>query len=77
MTPYEKLKSLPKAERFLKPDVTFEHPNALAMQLSIFSGRAGTIIACGTTGAEQHRSKQVLALPQNSWVSGESLAMIA
>lgn len=57
-TPGEKLKSLPKAERFLKPDVTFEHLNALAMQLSIFSAWAGTTIACGTPGAEQHRSKQ-------------------
>ena len=47
-------------ERFLKHDVTFEHLNALAMQLSIFSGWAGTIIASGTTGAEQHRSKQLL-----------------
>ena len=60
MTPYEKLESLPKTEGFLKPDVTVEHLNALAMQLSIFSGRAGTIIACGTTGAEQHRSMQFL-----------------
>ncbi len=59
MAPYEKLRSLPKAKRFLKPDVTFEHLDALAMQLSIFSGWAGTI-AGGTTGAEQHRSKQFL-----------------
>jgi hypothetical protein len=56
---YEKLKALPKAECFLKPDVTFEHLNALAIRLSIFSGGAGTI-AGGTTGAEQHRSKQTL-----------------
>ena len=34
MTPYEKLKSLPKAERFLKPGVTFEQLNALALQMS-------------------------------------------
>ncbi len=60
LTPYEKLKSLPKAERFLKPGVTFEHLNALAIQLSTFSGWAGRNIACGTPGAEQHRSKQLL-----------------
>ncbi|MGH8586186.1 MAG: hypothetical protein ACREWE_08415 [Gammaproteobacteria bacterium] len=57
--PYEKLRSLPKTERFLKLDVTFEHLHALAMQLSLFSGWAGTIVS-GTTGAEQHRSKQLL-----------------
>jgi Integrase core domain. len=34
MTPYEKLKSLPNATRFLKPGVTFEQLDALAMQMS-------------------------------------------
>ena len=34
MTPYEKLKSLPTAERFLKPSVTFEQLDAFASQMS-------------------------------------------
>ena len=34
MTPYEKLKSLPNATRFLKPSITFEQLDALAMQMS-------------------------------------------
>src|SRR3990167_1839950 len=34
MTPYEKLKSLPKPEQFLKPDVTFEHLDAQATAMS-------------------------------------------
>ncbi len=34
MTPYEKLKSLPNATRFLKPGVTFEQLDALTMEIS-------------------------------------------
>ena len=34
MTPYEKLKSLPKAKRFLKPGITFEQLDRLAMSIS-------------------------------------------
>lgn len=34
MTPYEKLKSLPKAEQYLKPGITFEALDARAMALS-------------------------------------------
>jgi transposase InsO family protein len=34
MTPYEKLKSLPKPKQFLKPDVTFEHLDAQASAMS-------------------------------------------
>ena len=34
MTPYEKLKSLPKAERFLKPGVTFKSLDATAYAIS-------------------------------------------
>jgi len=34
MTPYGKLTSLPNAARFLKPGVTFEQLNALALQMS-------------------------------------------
>ena len=34
MTPYEKLKSLPNPERFLKPGLTLEQLDALAMQRS-------------------------------------------
>lgn len=34
MTPYEKLKSLPKAQHFLKPGLTFAQLDALAMQMS-------------------------------------------
>jgi len=34
MTPYEKLKSLPEAEQFLKPNVTFEHLDAQATAMS-------------------------------------------
>ena len=34
MTPYEKLKSLPAAERFLKPGITFEALDAVAMAQS-------------------------------------------
>ena len=34
MTPYEKLKSLPKPKQFLKQDVTFEHLNAQASAMS-------------------------------------------
>lgn len=30
MTPYDRLKSLPNAERFLKPDISFEHLDAIA-----------------------------------------------
>jgi len=33
-TPYEKLKSLPKAAQYLKPGVTFEHPDAIAYAIS-------------------------------------------
>ncbi len=34
MTPYEKLKSLPGAENYLKPDVTFKQLDDIAMQCS-------------------------------------------
>ena len=34
MTPYEKLKSLPKPKQFLKPDVSFEHLDAQASAMS-------------------------------------------
>jgi len=34
MTPYEKLKSLPDAEQFLKPGICFEHLDALAASIS-------------------------------------------
>lgn len=34
MTPYDKLKSLPEAERFLKPGVTFQQLDAIANQCS-------------------------------------------
>jgi transposase InsO family protein len=34
MTPYEKLKSLPKPKQFLKPNVTFEHLDAQATAMS-------------------------------------------
>jgi transposase InsO family protein len=34
MTPYEKLKSLPKPKQFLKPDLTFEHLDAQATAMS-------------------------------------------
>ena len=34
MTPYEKLKSLPKPEQFLKPDITFEQLDAQATAVS-------------------------------------------
>lgn len=34
MTPYEKLKSLPEAQRFLKPGITFQHLDALAGAVS-------------------------------------------
>ncbi|MGH8717307.1 MAG: hypothetical protein ACREUI_11490, partial [Burkholderiales bacterium] len=34
MTPYEKLKSLPNAASFLKPSVTFEQLDAVALQMS-------------------------------------------
>ena len=34
MTPYEKLKSLPRAERYLKKDITFEQLDRIAMQMS-------------------------------------------
>ncbi len=34
MTPYEKLKSLPHAEQFLKPGICFEHLDALAASIS-------------------------------------------
>ncbi|MCI0400740.1 MAG: hypothetical protein L0Z68_05510 [Gammaproteobacteria bacterium] len=34
MTPYEKLKSLRNDTRFLKPSVTFERLDALAVQMS-------------------------------------------
>ena len=34
MTPYEKLKSLPEAKQFLKPDLTFEHLDAQAIAMS-------------------------------------------
>ena len=34
MTPYEKLKSLPKPEQFLKPEVTFEQLDAHATAMS-------------------------------------------
>jgi hypothetical protein len=31
MTPYEKLRSLPKAETFLKPGISFEQLDAIAL----------------------------------------------
>ncbi len=34
MTPYEKLKSLPKASRYLKPEVTFAQVDEIAYQIS-------------------------------------------
>lgn len=34
LTPYEKLKSLPKAKDFLKPSVTFEHLATIAAAMS-------------------------------------------
>lgn len=34
MTPYEKLKSLPKARRFLKPGITFKQLDAVATAMS-------------------------------------------
>ena len=34
MTPYEKLKSLPNPDQFLKPNVTFEHLDAQATAMS-------------------------------------------
>jgi hypothetical protein len=34
MTPYEKLKSLPNAQTYLKAGFTFAHLDALAMQMS-------------------------------------------
>ena len=34
MTPYEKLKSLPGAEQYLKPGTTFKELDELAMQLT-------------------------------------------
>ncbi|MGI9295492.1 MAG: integrase catalytic domain-containing protein [Pseudomonadales bacterium] len=34
MTPYEKLKSLPEAEKYLKPEITFEILDAIACQIS-------------------------------------------
>ena len=34
MTPYEKLKSLPKSKQFLKPDVTFKHLDTQASAIS-------------------------------------------
>jgi len=34
MTPYEKLKSLPNARRYLKPSITFEHLDAIAQKCS-------------------------------------------
>ena len=36
MTPYEKLKSLEDAEQHLRPGVTFEQLDALALQVSDF-----------------------------------------
>ncbi len=35
MTPYDKLKSPPGAERYLKPGVTFEQPDAIAYAISV------------------------------------------
>ena len=34
MTPYDKLKSLSEAEQYLKPDITFEILDELAMRIS-------------------------------------------
>ncbi|MEW6039831.1 MAG: hypothetical protein AB1648_16550 [Pseudomonadota bacterium] len=34
MTPYEKLKSLPEAQRHLKPGITFQQLDAIASQCS-------------------------------------------
>ena len=34
MTPYEKLRSLPQAQTFLKPGITFAHLDALAGAMS-------------------------------------------
>ena len=34
MTPYQKLKSLPEAQRFLKPGISFEQLDQLAMAIS-------------------------------------------
>jgi len=34
MTPYEKLKSLPQAESYLRPGITFEALDAIANQMS-------------------------------------------
>ncbi|MGH8534614.1 MAG: hypothetical protein ACREV1_18345, partial [Gammaproteobacteria bacterium] len=49
MTPYEKLKSLPNPERFLKPGLTFEQLDALAMQMSD-----------NETAAQLHKARQQL-----------------
>ena len=34
MTPYEKLKSLPEAARYLKPEITFKKPDEIAAECS-------------------------------------------
>ena len=34
MTPYEKLKSLPEAKQYLKPDITFQQLDAQAVKIS-------------------------------------------
>ena len=49
MTPYEKLKSLPNPERFLKPGLTLEQLDAQAMQMSD-----------NETAAQLHKARQQL-----------------
>ncbi len=34
MTPYEKLKSLPNADQYLKPEISFEQLDAIAYEIS-------------------------------------------
>ena len=34
MTPYEKLKSLPDASHYLKPDISFKELDAIALSMS-------------------------------------------
>ena len=49
MTPYEKLRSLPGAEAFLKPGVTFEQLDAVAHAVTSLEGRPEG--SAGTQGA--------------------------
>jgi hypothetical protein len=38
MTPYDKLKSLPHAEKYLKPDITFKQLDAIAKKPTLTLG---------------------------------------